>query len=242
MKTSIIVLHRYPYGDSSWVVKTLSPDVGVLSLLVKGAKSKNSPFKTAIDPLVHSELELRYKSGNSLLFPKEVCLRDYYPKMRTRLQDLATAQFFAEVLLRLGTNESYAAEEFLWFRGVLETLELNGANEKSMSVWLQKLCEILGYAPVILTCGLCGRDLTDAPADIWFSHGGAVCHNCLDNKKTSYSKDFLSELHQFACGKSELPATAYSRIENFFLRHLRTHTGALENLRSWEWLQETRGL
>ncbi|MDR2732497.1 MAG: recombination protein O N-terminal domain-containing protein, partial [Fibromonadaceae bacterium] len=69
MRTQIIVLHRYAYGDSSWIVKALSPDAGILSLLVKGAKSKNSRFKTGIDPLAHSEIEIRYNrhKGNSSL-------------------------------------------------------------------------------------------------------------------------------------------------------------------------------
>ena len=185
MRTEIIVLHRYAYGDSSWIVKALSLDLGILSLLVKGAKSKNSRFKASIDPLAHSEIEFRHNKnrGNShLIIPKEVFLHNYFPNMRLNLQHLATAQLMAEILLKLG-QEHNSKEEFKWLLGNLQFLDLHSVEKNSLSDWLHKLCDILGYAP-----------------------------------------RFLNE----------------ERSESFFLGHLKTHTGMLDNLRAYEWLQETR--
>ena len=245
MRTQIIVLHRYAYGDSSWIVKALSPDLGILSLLVKGAKSKNSRFKANIDPLAHSEIEIRYnryKGNSSLIIPKEVFLQNYFQKMRTNLQSLATAQLMAEILLKIGNNSSYAAEEFKWLLNNLEYLELNEANENSLSLWLHKLCNILGYAPMLLNCGICGQKILQAPADLWSSAGGAVCPSCLGERKPSYDQIFLQELGNFANGKNNSKQNSCQRIENFFLGHLKVHAGALDNLRSYEWLIETRRL
>jgi DNA repair protein RecO (recombination protein O) len=39
-KVKIIVLHRYAYSDSSWVVKALSAEQGIIALLIKGGKRK----------------------------------------------------------------------------------------------------------------------------------------------------------------------------------------------------------
>jgi DNA repair protein RecO (recombination protein O) len=39
-----------------------------------------------------------------------------------------------------------------------------------------------------------------------------------------------------------LQRDSWQRIENFFVKHLGAHTGALENLRSWDWVVETRKL
>jgi DNA repair protein RecO (recombination protein O) len=244
MKTQIIVLHRYAYVDISWIVKALSPDIGILSLLVKGAKSKNSPFRAGIDPLAYSEIEIRYnrRKGASLIIPKEVCLQNYFQKMRSNLQNLAAAQLMAEILLKLGSGESYAATEFKWLLNNLEHLELHTVQENSLSLWLYKLCDILGYAPVLSKCGRCGRELLQEPADLWPALGGAVCSSCLGARKPSYDSVFLQELGNFAKGKNDLPPASWQRIENFFVKHLRAHTGALENLRSWDWLMETRKL
>jgi len=200
MRTQIIVLHRYAYGDSSWIVKGLSPDVGILSLLVKGAKAKNSPFRAGIDPLAHSEIEIRYnkhKGNSSLIIPKEASLRNYFPKMRSNLQSLASAQLMAEILLKLGNenSNSFSEKEFKWLLNNLEYLELNSVKENSLSLWLDSLCDILGYAPR------------------------------------------LSRAQ-----KEELWAQKTQRIESFFLSHLKIHTGALENLKTWDWLLETRRL
>ncbi|MCL2283641.1 MAG: DNA repair protein RecO [Fibromonadales bacterium] len=198
MRTQIIVLHRYAYGDSSWIVKALSPDIGLLSLLVKGAKSKNSQFKAGIDPLAHSEIELRYnrcKGNSSLIMPKEAFLQNYFPKMRMNLQSLASAQLMAEILLKLGNESSHAEKEFKWLLNNLESLELNDVKKNSLSLWLDSLCGILGYAPML------------SPAQ-----------------------------------KLQLWSQKAERIESFFLCHLKTHTGALETLRTWDWLLETRRL
>ena len=245
MRTPIIVLHRYAYGDSSCIVKALSPDVGLLSLLVKGAKSKTSKFKACIDPLAYSEIEIRYNKykGNSfLIIPKEASLQNYFPKMRANLQSLAVAQLMAEILLKLGNNSSCAAEEFKWLHNNLEHLELNKASENSLSLWLHKLCDILGYAPMLLNCGQCGQKLLQGPADLWSSVGGAVCQNCLGELKSGYDSVFLQDLGNFANGINNLKQNSHYCIENFFLGHLKTHTGALDNLRTYEWLIETRKL
>lgn len=252
MRTQIIVLHRYAYGDSSYIVKALSPDVGVLSLLIKGAKSKKSPFKTAIDPLVHSEVELnynKYKSA-SLIIPKEVCLQNYFSKMRSNLQSLASAQFMAEILLKLGNSSFNATEEFNWLLNNFNCLEEDRVNENSISVWLNKLCNILGYAPRLSYCSKCGAELLQGPADLWPAFGGAVCKTCLGAKKSTYDSIFLYELGIFAKEnsiteqkeKNSLAKNSWQRIENFFLSHLKTHVGTLENLKSWDFLLEARQL
>jgi len=246
MRTQIIILHRYAYGDTSWIVKALSPDVGILSLLVKGAKAKNSQFKAGIDPFAHSEIEIRYnrhRGNSSLIIPKEAYLQNYFPKMRSNLQSLATAQLMAEILLKLGNGRSHASEEFKWLLNNLEYLELNNAvKENSLSLWLHKLCDILGYAPTLLKCGQCGQEILQGPADLWPALGGAICKNCLGKRKSSYDPAFLQELGSFANGKSEEKQISWQRIENFFLGHLKVHTGLLDNLKSWEWLLETRRL
>ena len=246
MRTQIIILHRYAYGDTSWIVKALSPDVGILSLLVKGAKSKNSQFKAGIDPLAHSEIEIRYnrhRGNSSLIIPKEAYLQNYFPKMRSNLQSLAMAQLMAEILLKLGNERSHASEEFKWLLNNLEYLELNNTiKENSLSLWLHKLCDILGYAPTILKCGQCGQEILQSPADLWPALGGAICKNCLGKRKSSYDPAFLQELGSFANGKSDEKQISWQRIENFFLGHLKVHTGLLDNLRFYEWLLETRRL
>jgi DNA repair protein RecO (recombination protein O) len=226
-------------------VKALSPDVGVLSLLVKGAKSKKSPFRACIDSLAHSEIEIRYnsyKGNSSLIIPKELCLQNYFSKMRSNLQNLAAAQLMAEILLKLGNGQFNAAAEFNWLLNNLKCLELNAMNENSLSLWLHDLCKILGYAPRLSKCSSCGQELLQGPADLWPAYGGAVCKNCLGTRKPHYDSIFLQELGNFATGKSNSAQNEWRKIENFFLGHLKIHTGALDNLKSHEWLIETRRL
>lgn len=41
IKTRAIVLHRFPYSDSSFIVKALTEESGIVSFIVKGGKKKN---------------------------------------------------------------------------------------------------------------------------------------------------------------------------------------------------------
>ena len=59
IKSRAIVLHRYAYSDSSWIVKALTEECGIVSFIVKGGKRKESPFKGALDPLALSEVVFR---------------------------------------------------------------------------------------------------------------------------------------------------------------------------------------
>ena len=44
IKTRSIALHRFAYSDSSFIVKALTEESGIISFIVKGGKRKESPF------------------------------------------------------------------------------------------------------------------------------------------------------------------------------------------------------
>jgi DNA repair protein RecO (recombination protein O) len=242
LHTPVVVLHRYAYSDSSWVVKALSPDAGILSLLVKGGKSKNSAFRTSLDPLSLSEVVLRYRQQQELHIPREAALQNRFPRLRERLEDLALAQVMAEILLRLGSAGGHAAEEFHLLRRTLERLEESPGTCDTLANFLSELCSILGYSPVMNSCVQCGETLLEI-ADLWPAMGGGVCAVCLGRKAPAYSKSFIQELLRFTEGHTAPEEKdLWLRLENFFLQYLRIHTGGLDNLRSLSWLAETRRL
>lgn len=100
IKSPSIILHRYPYSDSSWVVKALTASQGVVSFLVKGGKRHEFSFKNALDPLSFSEIVFKKTSKSELYFIKEASLIKWFPEMRNNLEALAIAQVMAEVILR----------------------------------------------------------------------------------------------------------------------------------------------
>ena len=92
IKTRAIVLHRFPYSDSSWIVKALTEESGIVSFIVKGGKKKESPFRGALDPLTLSEVVFRQNPNSDLQFIKEATLLDWRKNLRNDLLSTATAQ------------------------------------------------------------------------------------------------------------------------------------------------------
>lgn len=100
IKTRAIVLHRFPYSDSSWIVKALTEETGTVSFIVKGGKRKDSPFRGALDPLALCEIVYRENPNTELQFLKEASVINWHPHLRENLLALAKAQVMAEIVLR----------------------------------------------------------------------------------------------------------------------------------------------
>jgi DNA repair protein RecO (recombination protein O) len=224
-----IVLHRMPYGDTSWILKMLLRESGVVSFLVKGGRGAKCPFKSSLSPLTASEVVFRARPGRDLQFFKDATLRAHFPRLHAGLESLAAAQGLAEIFLRLA-RPAGSAEEFDLLLRSLFALDAGEPPRMLFARTLQSLCAVLGYSPVFDSCTLCGEPLDpSALADIWFSSGGAVCAACLGAQKPLHSAGLVASVlqNQFA-----VPAVA-----GLYLRHLRTHTGALENLKTLDFFQ-----
>ncbi len=239
----IVILHRYAYGDSSWIVKALNPEHGVLTLLVKGGKSKDSPYRTSLDPLAASEVVIAYTPRREMHIPRDVSLMQWFPGLRNRLEDLAIAQVMAEILLRLGASGGHAAEEYRLLLGALEQLEKGAAPPDLLARWMAELAEVLGYAPGFEFCAQCGASLASGIADIWPALGGGVCAACLGTRRPAYTPSFLQEwMHFRAQRQPSNDPQCWQRIEHFYLHYLKVHTGSLDTLHSWNWLSQTRNV
>ena len=112
IKTRAIVLHRFPYSDSSFIVKVLTEECGIISFIVKGGKKKESPFRGALDPLALSEVVFRQNPNAELQFIKEATLLDWHKDLRNDLLSLAKAQVITEMILRYAPQGVPLQEEF----------------------------------------------------------------------------------------------------------------------------------
>ena len=112
LKSRAIVLHRFPYSDSSFIVKALTEESGIVSFIVKGGKKKESPFRGALDPLALSEVVFRQNPNTELQFIKEATLLDWRKNLRNDLLSTAKAQVMTEMILRYAPQGVPLQEEF----------------------------------------------------------------------------------------------------------------------------------
>ena len=145
IKTRAIVLHRFAYSDSSFIVKALTEECGVVSFIVKGAKRKESPFKGALDPLTLSEVVFRQNPSTELQFIKEASIINWRETLRASLMELAVAQVMAEIVLRYAPQGVPLPDEFALLDGALSQLDQPMAGEGNFAKWLLDVSDLWGY-------------------------------------------------------------------------------------------------
>lgn len=125
VKSRGVVLHRFPYSDSSLIVKVLTEECGVVSFIVKGGKRSSSPFKGAVDPLSLVEVVFNQKqrADSDLQFIKEATLLNWHGALRGDLLSMATAQVMAEILLRYAPQGVPLQDEFTLISQALDALD-----------------------------------------------------------------------------------------------------------------------
>ena len=242
IKTPIVILHRYPYSESSFIVKALSPDVGVISLLIKGARRKESSFRASLDPLAIAEVVYRHSTRSELQLPREATLVRYHTELRKDLERLAMAQVIAETVLRLAQSGGHYREEFELVANSFLALDQDTPQVQAAFIlahFLQSLTESLGFELRLERCVECENPLHSAPADLWPAMGGGVCASCLGTRRPSWNLDFLQQLYVFI--ELHVDEGSPSRLEHFFISFLRIHTGLALDIRSLAWLDELRG-
>ncbi len=250
IKTRAIVLHRFPYSDSSWIVKALTEETGTVSFIVKGGKRKDSPFRGALDPLALCEIVYRENPNTELQFLKEASVINWHAHLREDLLALAKAQVMAEIVLRYAPAGVPLEGEFALLEEALAALDVPAgnapaseqpANSKSgfFARWLLETCELWGYHLDMSSCSRCDHQIEGAPADFHPETGAFVCKSCLGVETPRARPETLAGFEAMRTGK----AIAHPEyVENALLAYLRSHIGFMREINSLKFLNETRKL
>lgn len=268
IKTQAIVLHRFAYSDSSFIVKALTEECGVVSFIIKGAKRKESPFKGALDPLALSEVVFRQNPNAELQFIKETSIIDWHGELRNSLLNLAVAQVMAEIVLRYAPPATPIPEEFALLKQALAEFDsptgsaaaasaisapgsVNSPGKTSadsvFSRWLLNICDLWGYHLDLGVCSRCEKVLTEPAADFFPESGALICKHCQGVQSARARAETLQGLWELNLMQNN-PEQAVQKltgrvfVENALLSYLRNHIGFLKEIHSLSWLQEVRKL
>lgn len=246
-KKIFLILHRYPFQDSSWIVKALTSERGVVSFLVKGAKRNNSPFKTALSPLSLTEIVYQHQDRRDLQYPREASLLHYYDHVRHDLLLQAFALACSEVLLRVSHYEEHSPEEFSLGVSLMEWLNegtaphwmIGRSYSWTLVMFLWQMLSILGFAMRFDVCAQCGtKHLKRPPADLWPAQGGTLCANCLADSTPVWSYEIISDLWSITLNQmpSHQDLNRMIQTERFLLQYLSLHLDRKLTLKSYDHL------
>lgn len=238
-KTRIIVLHRYAYSDSSWVVKGISAEHGIVSLLIKGGKRKESPFRGVLDPLAESDVVL-HPSRTDLHIVREAVLYQWFPEVRKDLTAEAEALAMAEVLLRFSPQGTPLSQEFSLLENYLTLLNSENRGNSYVSEFLLELSHLWGFDFNIHSCGGCSLDFQNPPVDFEVESGNVFCDKCSSRRPIGRRKEYLEDLFRLS---KKMPPLNPSLTETGIMHYLQQHLGLThKDIHSITWLHEVRKL
>jgi len=178
--TDAIVLHAFDYLESSRILKLVTREAGVRSVLARGARKSQRRFGTALDLFAQGSAELYVKPGRDLDTLGAFDVSRSRPLLAAHLERFSGASAIAELTLRFARDEADAG----LFGAVAATLDSLASQppEEARAAAIAGAWRILaelGVAPTIDNCAECHASVDEESPAI-FSHpvGGVLCARC----------------------------------------------------------------
>ncbi|MBM4188769.1 MAG: DNA repair protein RecO [Gemmatimonadetes bacterium] len=236
------VLSTMPYGETSKIARLATAELGVVSVIAKGAKRPRSKFGVALASLSsgHAAIYLARQSDLHTLASFEAVT---VPEALARpIERYAIATVLAEMMLHFAPHERNP-DLYRFFAHALDVLAavpVDGVAVVGLrSVW--GLVGALGFAPTLDRCAKDGVAVART-GSIAFSpgHGGVLCPACSRgvDAATLQPRD-LADLEALVHGRGDLPAltdrylVAHRRLAGRYLRHHLTDGGSLPAVSLW---------
>jgi DNA repair protein RecO (recombination protein O) len=241
--TEAIVLHSFDYLESSRILRLVTREAGIRSVLARGARRSKRRFGAALDLYAQGTAELQTKPGRDLDTLSAFDVTRARPQLAMQLSRFTGASAIAELTLRF-TSE--AADPGL-FDAVRAALDDIGAapRDRARDVTIESAWRVvseLGLAPTIDNCAECHAPI-DPDMSAIFSHpaGGALCARCghlarsartLPPAARAALRDWLAGTsHQLADAND---ARAHQRLLREFLREHLADDRPLRAFEVWE--------
>lgn len=223
-----IVLSTLRYGDSSRIARLATRELGVQSVMAKGALRPRSRFGAALQPLSMGTATILPSARTELHLLTAFDLAHLPAGLSRSMPAYAAAQALAETMLAMAPAAPQE-ESFEGFKRALLELELAGPDEVEAIAlhWLWSLQGLLGFAPALDQCVLDGQIIAPTGALAFSaSEGGALCAACARSHAVSWlAEPDRADLVRLLAGTDDLPvldqdhAAAHRRLVVRYLRH-----------------------
>lgn len=178
--TDAIVLHAFDYLESSRIIRLLTRDAGVQSVLARGARKSRGRYGSALDLFAEGTAQVYVKPNRELHNLSSFELTRARGELAFDIGRFTAASAIAELALRFTGEEGNP----LLYDTVADSLDRLAQSSPATTVedglagcW--RIISVLGFTPELSSCALCHTPLRDAD-DAAFSHaaGGVVCPSC----------------------------------------------------------------
>src|SRR5215204_7020927 len=97
-RTSGIILRIRPLTETSLIVQWLTPDLGRIATVAKGARRPKSPFRGKLDLFYEGDFSFARSRKSDLHVLREVVLTETHAALRTNLGWIQQASYFSALV------------------------------------------------------------------------------------------------------------------------------------------------
>lgn len=241
--TPAVVLHAFPYGDTSRIVRLATRDHGVQSVIAKGALRPRSRVGGGLYVLSAGVAQFYLRPHRDLHTLAGFDVSDQHAALAASVPRYAAAAALAELVLRFAEAEPQP-EVFDRLAAALDLLCLTPPETVPVvalaALWAQVAA--LGFAPTVDGCVRCGGAL-GARAAFSLPEGGLLCRRCGRGAgRGTLGAEDQAALAAFVVGSAEappLPARHVAAHRRLLARFVRRHVAddrELPALAFWEGL------
>jgi DNA repair protein RecO (recombination protein O) len=175
-----LILQSFPYSETSKVLRLFTRDLGVRSVIAKGALRPKNRFGGVLEPFTEGIAHFYLREGRDLHTLGGFDLLRSRQGLGRDLAGFAGASLLAELVLRFATEEPHEAL-YDAVDGALDAVLAARGDETARAVLagVWHVVSLLGFAPQTEMCVTCGRPLDpDEPVRFDAEGGGAACREC----------------------------------------------------------------
>lgn len=178
--TEAIVLHAFDYLETSRIIRLMTREAGIQSVIARGARNSRKRFGSAVDLFAQGVAEIHVRPNRELQSLATLDVTRARPQFALDVGRFTAGSMIAELALRSSSDEP-SANLFDAIELALDELAL-ATPEETVDAALSGAWNIvatLGFTPALDVCANCHADL-DQQARVGFSHsaGGALCARC----------------------------------------------------------------
>jgi DNA repair protein RecO (recombination protein O) len=149
-----LVLRTRLLTDTSLIVHWLTPGLGRVATVAKGARRPKSPFRGKLDLFYLGDFSFHRSRRSDLHTLREVVLLATHPALRADLARLRQAAYGARLVERLTETDTPLPEVYRLFKGLLDLLQTQPAQPLPLLAFELKLLAELGSPPNLAASSL----------------------------------------------------------------------------------------
>ncbi|MBK8001187.1 MAG: DNA repair protein RecO [Verrucomicrobia bacterium] len=142
-----IILRTRPLTETSLIVQWLTPDLGRIATVAKGARRPKSPFRGKLDLFYECEFSFARSRRSELHALREVTLRETHSTLRKDLGWLEQASYAAALVEQTTETETPLDGFYELFSGFITALVMHPPQPQTVFAFELKLLGRLGLQP-----------------------------------------------------------------------------------------------